>query len=796
MDWFSRHTYWLYTETKELSNNSIYKERYQFIDKTLISTGDILVHKAQTQYFPILIVYPDATPYVPPTIYVLDTPPDEDAAREYSKQSPDEIKKNVQTNVKYFNRRHQNEDGSICFIETGDMHSENAEVYQIKEIIKRLRIWLSGKIPKDSREVELFHHFKNRTYEIQYLLPDLFFDTEIIKGTFYAGLSSLIPANLLPNGIAKKTYMGLMLFGVNAGGVTILPKIYTKKQLILFTPIPNIEEIVVPEKIEAKRDAIKKEELIEGYWWDISKEPEPFSDINTLARYVGEDGENIGIGELIETLRESLSQLQDMIHIGLRFHGRWREKDWQMLRLRRGSRIPSVTTKEDELKDRLFDYSTEAVYQEYFTDGYFHMRNKGRAERDVLKKASISIVGCGALGSEASDALSKAGIGRILLVDKDEIRAHNSIRHCLGIDEISLPKVYGMARHIVLHNPFVDTDIKHTNILQSKLEDYLPEGNIGLSTIADDNIEAYLNEQATIEGRTVFYCRALRGGKAARMFRVIPQKDACKACLSLYSKEEGASFIDIEEDQELPAITNECNNPVRPASAADLKIIAGIFSRIVIDYLQGINTDKNHWIWSTESLRQIKLENSSYGLIHATNILPHPNCPICQKLEDIKVKIVGEAYEFMKKELSNSNDIETGGVLIGHRTSGGQYIISKATGPGPKAVRTKTLFEKDEEYCQTELVKAFEELKDKGLYLGEWHYHPVGSNEPSGLDIKSLTEIASQDNYRIDKPIMLIFSPSLEFAITIHDKNGQCVRLKTEIGENEKQEKGAVLIEY
>ncbi len=319
---------------------------------------------------------------------------------------------------------------------------------------------------------------------------------------------------------------------------------------------------------------------------------------------------------------------------------------------------------------------------------------------------------------------------------------------------------------------------------KSKFEDYLPEGNIGLSTIADDNIEAYLNEQATTEGRTVFYCRALRGGKAARIFRVIPQKDACKQCLSLYRQEEGSTFINIEEDHELPVITNECNNPVRPASAADLKIIAGIFSRIVIDYLQGINTDKNHWIWSTESLRQIKLENANYGLIHATNILQHHSCPVCQKLADTKVEIAKAAYEFMKKESSNSNDIETGGVLIGHRASGGRHIISRATGPGPNAVRTNMLFEKDVEFCQKELKRAFEELKDKGLYLGEWHYHPVGSNKPSGLDIKSLTAIAAQDNYRIDKPVMIIFSPSLEFALTIHDKKGQCVQLPIEVLDN------------
>src|SRR3972149_6484735 len=113
MEWFSRHINWLYTETKELSNNSIYKERYQFIDKTLISTGDILVHKAQTQYFPILIVYPEATPYVPPTIYVLDAPLEEDVAREYSYETTDEAKWQVQVTTKSRQECCQNEDGSI-----------------------------------------------------------------------------------------------------------------------------------------------------------------------------------------------------------------------------------------------------------------------------------------------------------------------------------------------------------------------------------------------------------------------------------------------------------------------------------------------------------------------------------------------------------------------------------------------------------------------------------------------------------------------------------------------------------
>lgn len=578
MDWFSRHTNWLYRETKELSNNSIYRESYQFIGKTLVSAGNILVHKNKTQYFPVLIVYPQATPYIPPTIYMLNNEITDNIAREYSGLSPEEIGKRARENVSFFCRRHQNEDGSVCFVEMGDLHDENAEAFPIEGIIKRLRIWLSGKIPKDSREVELFSHFPNRTYEVQYLLPDLFFDREIVKGKFYAGLSSLIPANFLPDKIAQKTYMGVMIYGENQAGVTLPPKTYVNEQLILFTPIPNVEYLILDNNSQEKAEEIQDGRLIEGYWWEIFIEPAPFSSVSEIAKYIGNGNEDNGIGELVDNLQSELNHLHESIHVGLRFPGRLGETDWQMFRLNKGSRPPIVGGGKEELKQRLLDCSVQAVYQEYFTDEHFHRRNLGRAARGILKNKAVSIIGCGALGSEAADVLCKAGVGRILLVDKEEMRAHNAVRHNLGIDSVSIPKALGMTKQLVLHNPFVDVKWNFSNILFANIDDYFPEDTIGVSTIADDNIEAYLNELAINNDRTVFYCRALRGGKVARMFRVIPHTDACKMCLGSYKSESNPLFVDIKEDETLPVITNECNNPVRPASAADLKLIASIFA--------------------------------------------------------------------------------------------------------------------------------------------------------------------------------------------------------------------------
>ena len=100
-------------------------------------------------------------------------------------------------------------------------------------------------------------------------------------------------------------------------------------------------------------------------------------------------------------------------------------------------------------------FTVFAIYSEDFTDTNYHKRNSIRVERSVVKNKSETCIGCGALGSEVADSLGKAGIGKIYLIDKECIRAHNSVRHLVSIDRMGLPKALAVAEEIIIHNPFV-----------------------------------------------------------------------------------------------------------------------------------------------------------------------------------------------------------------------------------------------------------------------------------------------------------------------------------------------------
>ena len=778
MSWFSKHPHWLNQEAKELSTSSVYKQAFQFIDRTFVSSGVILVHKETTTYHPITIVYPEATPYAAPKIYILERSLTEEEIKRYSSLTTVEISRDIKDKARFHNRRHQNEDGSLCFIETDDLHGDQAQSFRVKDILKRVREWLAGRIPEDSREVELFAHFQKRLQDIEYLVPDIFFDERIHKGEFYAGRPRLLAVNLVPDAHVKKVYIGLCIFGETSAGISLPPVFNDNQKLSLLSILPEPKDIIDPER----RKRIDDKALVRGFWWDISKEPQPFNTIDKLAEYVGGDDREKGLLELVRAVQQELTKAEQCIFLGLRFPARFptkqRKYDWAMLRLLKGARLPLIVDTDEETIARLQDYSIEAIRHEHFTDDYFHLRNAGRANRIRLKDQKLSIIGCGALGSEIADSLCKAGVGHALLTDRDELRAHNSVRHCLGLDKVSWPKSLGLAEYLLLHNPFVEVYApQRKDILLTDLDEFLPAGFLGVSTIADDNTEAFLNENAVESGRTVFYCRALRGGKAGRIFRVIPGQDACKACLSLYQSTYQPDFIDIPEDPNLPTITNECNNPVRPGSAADLKIIASFAARVIIDYFEGVNTNANHWVWHSESLDGVKLAQEQIGAFCTKSIPPHPNCPVCRKVEDTKVSILREGCERIKLLAKESGEIETGGILVGKYESNGSYLVERATEPGPKAIREGRRFEKDVDYCQMQLEELTRELGENTCYLGEWHYHPTTSNEPSGTEIKSLMEIAEQENYLIEKPIMIIVSRNLEFGLSVHTKSGRWISI-------------------
>jgi len=85
---FKRHPKQLASESSALSNDNNYTELYQVRDNLFISHGNVIVRLDKIHRFPILIVYPEATPYELPLIYPLKHTLSKEQVEQFAKGYP------------------------------------------------------------------------------------------------------------------------------------------------------------------------------------------------------------------------------------------------------------------------------------------------------------------------------------------------------------------------------------------------------------------------------------------------------------------------------------------------------------------------------------------------------------------------------------------------------------------------------------------------------------------------------------------------------------------------------------
>lgn len=147
----------------------------------------------------------------------------------------------------------------------------------------------------------------------------------------------------------------------------------------------------------------------------------------------------------------------------------------------------------------------------------------GEGGQARLQDASVLVLGCGALGSVAADMLARAGVGHLVVVDRDFIELTNLQRQVLFDEDdvaMALPKAIAAKQKIAKINSSIQVtavvdDINHTNI-----EQYAS----GVDVLVDglDNWETrYLaNDLAVKSGRPYVYGAAV--GTTGTIFPVLP----------------------------------------------------------------------------------------------------------------------------------------------------------------------------------------------------------------------------------------------------------------------------------
>jgi molybdopterin-synthase adenylyltransferase len=156
----------------------------------------------------------------------------------------------------------------------------------------------------------------------------------------------------------------------------------------------------------------------------------------------------------------------------------------------------------------------------------------GEAGQQRLAASTVAIVGCGATGAAAAALLARAGVGTLILIDRDFVEESNLQRQVL-FDEsdaaAATPKAEAARRQIARFNSEIQVRAHVADLVPDNIHTLL--GDAALILDATDNFETryLINDYSVDRGFPWIYAAAV-GAYAATM-NILPGETACLACL-------------------------------------------------------------------------------------------------------------------------------------------------------------------------------------------------------------------------------------------------------------------------
>ena len=156
----------------------------------------------------------------------------------------------------------------------------------------------------------------------------------------------------------------------------------------------------------------------------------------------------------------------------------------------------------------------------------------GEAGQQRVRKSSVAIVGCGALGTVEAEILARAGVGRLRLIDRDFIEWSNLQRQFLYSEADAadaLPKAVAAAKRIAAINSDVELEPCVADLTPASAEELLED--VDLIVDGTDNFEArfLINDFAVREDVPWIYAAAV--GSYGLKLSIIPGSTACLRCV-------------------------------------------------------------------------------------------------------------------------------------------------------------------------------------------------------------------------------------------------------------------------
>lgn len=222
-------------------------------------------------------------------------------------------------------------------------------------------------------------------------------------------------------------------------------------------------------------------------------------------------------------------------------------------------------------------------------------RNTGILETDIMIDKCAIISGCGSVGSLVALELTRAGVGKFVLIDNDTIAYHNLCRHQCGIQDVGKFKVNAVRERILQINPSaeVTTCIAFIEEIDKDIFDqFCKQGAIIIGCADNREGDIYASKISCIYNIPFvsigFWTRAFAG----EIFYCLPNEMPCYACAfgnltnEISHRVSQNRHIYVGEEDKVP-------DNFEPGISVDINYVTSIGIKLIIDIL---NKDTSNYI--------------------------------------------------------------------------------------------------------------------------------------------------------------------------------------------------------
>jgi sulfur carrier protein ThiS adenylyltransferase len=123
----------------------------------------------------------------------------------------------------------------------------------------------------------------------------------------------------------------------------------------------------------------------------------------------------------------------------------------------------------------------------------------GKELHKAFSSSTVAVCGLGGLGSNIAIALSRAGVGKLILIDFDRVDITNLHRQQYKADQIGMYKTDALAENLREINPYIELETYNERITEDNVVMLLEGANIICESFDDAECKAMLTNTVLSE---------------------------------------------------------------------------------------------------------------------------------------------------------------------------------------------------------------------------------------------------------------------------------------------------------